>query len=154
MKGNGEDAKALAMYIANVTEMTMRPFETKPLDNSPNMKKRIGDLHQVLETIRDELQTLTSRRLRLRVLHYARDVTKMAGFKTRIDEAVKHVQLETVLATGHEVGLVSERQERSIQEQYRISQDLLAVSRRHQPSTGSSTVLGPETMAPPRSLRV
>ncbi|KAG8992523.1 hypothetical protein FRB94_011517 [Tulasnella sp. JGI-2019a] len=69
MKGNGEDAKALAMYIANVTEMTMRPFETKPLDNSPNMKKRIGDLHQVLETIRDELQTLTSRRLRLRVLH-------------------------------------------------------------------------------------
>ncbi|KAG8979773.1 hypothetical protein FRB94_011516 [Tulasnella sp. JGI-2019a] len=47
-------------------------------------------------------------------------------------DRVAIIQLETVLATGHEVGLVSERQERSIQEQYRISQDLLAVSQRHQ----------------------
>ncbi|KAG8996180.1 hypothetical protein FRB94_008512 [Tulasnella sp. JGI-2019a] len=135
VKGNAEDAKALAIYIANVTKTTMRPFETKPqgsLDNSPAMKKRIDDFREVLEKIKDEMQALTSRRLRLRVLHYARDAATLTAFKTRVDEAVKDIQLETVMATGHEVDLISQGQERIFQEQYRVSQELLVVTQRQQ----------------------
>ncbi|KAG9027539.1 hypothetical protein FRB95_007640 [Tulasnella sp. JGI-2019a] len=135
VKGNAEDAKALVIYIANVTSITMRPFETKPqgtLDSGPAMMKRMDNFRGALEKIKDEMQVITSRRLRLRVLHYARDAATLAAFKTGVDEAVKHIQLETVLATGHEVDLISQGQDRVFQEQYRMSQELLAVTQRQQ----------------------
>ncbi|KAG9014137.1 hypothetical protein FRB94_014230 [Tulasnella sp. JGI-2019a] len=135
VKGNAEDAKALVIYIANVTSITMRPFETKPqgtLDSGPAMMKRMDNFRGALERIKDEMQVITSRRLRLRVFHYARDAATLAAFKTGVDEAVKHIQLETVLATGHEVDLISQGQDRVFQEQYRTSQELLAVTQRQQ----------------------
>ncbi|KAG8978575.1 hypothetical protein FRB93_010959 [Tulasnella sp. JGI-2019a] len=95
VKGNAEDAKALAIYIANVTKTTMQPFKTNSQgspDSSPAMKKRIDNFRGVLEEIKDEMQALTSRRLRLRVLHYARDASNLAALKTRVDEAIKNIR--------------------------------------------------------------
>ncbi|KAG9009488.1 hypothetical protein FRB93_005424 [Tulasnella sp. JGI-2019a] len=120
VKGNAEDAKALVIYIANVTSITMRPFETKPqgtLDSGPAMMKRMDNFrgcvsssrnpcdpvqtihreHRALERIKDEMQVITSRRLRLRVFHYARDAATLAAFKTGVDEAVKHIQVVSSL---------------------------------------------------------
>ncbi|KAG8993952.1 hypothetical protein FRB94_010251 [Tulasnella sp. JGI-2019a] len=105
----------------------MHPFQTNQdsLDRSPAMNKRIDDFREVLKGIRGEMQALASRRLRLRVLHYARDASNLASLKNRVDEAIKHIQLETVLVTGHEVDLIS-------QGQYRMSQELLVVIQKQQ----------------------
>ncbi|KAG8991502.1 hypothetical protein FRB94_012459 [Tulasnella sp. JGI-2019a] len=129
---NAEDAKALAIYIANVTEATMRPFKTDSLDSNTAMKTRIDSFKEVLEKIRDEIGALAARRLRSRIFHYASDASKLSTFKQKVDEAINGIQLETILATGHELDNMAQQQERIYQEQYWMSQELLVVIRKQQ----------------------
>ncbi|KAG8872996.1 hypothetical protein FRB97_007128, partial [Tulasnella sp. 331] len=119
VKGNVEDAEALAVYIANVTKTTMRPFETKPpssLDRSPAMKTRIEEFQGVLVEIKQEMENLTSRRLRDRVFSYSKDASKLAAMKKKVDDAINLIQLETAVATSHEVDLMSQAQQRNNEE--------------------------------------
>ncbi|KAG8848017.1 hypothetical protein FRB96_001309 [Tulasnella sp. 330] len=119
VKGNVEDAEALAVYIANVTKTTMRPFETKPpgsLDRSSAMKTRIEEFQGVLVEIKQEMENLTSRRLRDRVFSYSKDASKLAAMKKKVDDAINLIQLETAVATSHEVDLMSQAQQRNNEE--------------------------------------
>ncbi|KAG8995016.1 hypothetical protein FRB94_009490 [Tulasnella sp. JGI-2019a] len=94
VKGNVEDAKELAIYIANVTDKTMRPFKTKPdeLDRSPDTQMRLEELRGVLEKTEEEMLTLMSRRLRSRALSYGDDASKLAAMKQRVDDAINELQ--------------------------------------------------------------
>ncbi|KAG9002480.1 hypothetical protein FRB94_003840 [Tulasnella sp. JGI-2019a] len=117
VKGNVDDAAALAVYIADVTMVVMRPLETRPLDENPALKLRIEELTAVLEKIKQEMSTLVSRRLIKRVFAYAKDSSKLAEMKKRVDEATHRLQLETVVATGREVDHISQEQRLRFQTQ-------------------------------------
>ncbi|KAG8866874.1 hypothetical protein FRB97_003669 [Tulasnella sp. 331] len=132
VKGNVEDAKALVIYIATVTNTTMNPFKTKPtdsLDKSPETKKRLEEFKQLLTNIQDDMKALMDRKLRRRVFSYARDATKLAEMKKKVDDAINRLQLETVVATGHEIelmshgqGQIAEQQQLMMQEQHLMLQ--------------------------------
>ncbi|KAG8843575.1 hypothetical protein FRB96_003900 [Tulasnella sp. 330] len=132
VKGNVEDAKALVIYIATVTNTTMNPFKTKPtdsLDKSPETKKRLEEFKQLLTNIQDDMKALMDRKLRKRVFSYARDATKLAEMKKKVDDAINRLQLETVVATGHEIelmshgqGQIAEQQQLMMQEQHLMLQ--------------------------------
>ncbi|KAG8881130.1 hypothetical protein FRB98_004537 [Tulasnella sp. 332] len=73
----------------------MNPFETKPpnsLDRSPATKQRLQDFHDALLPVKEEVQILMSRRLRKRIFAYARDASKIADMKKRVDGAINHLQ--------------------------------------------------------------
>ncbi|KAG8853059.1 hypothetical protein FRB96_008437 [Tulasnella sp. 330] len=135
VKGNVEDAVGLAVYIANVTKTTMRPFEDKlrgSLDKSPTMKMRIVEFRGVLELVKEEITSLTSRRLRDRVFNYERDALKIGAMKKRVDDAIGLVQLETIVAMGYEVDLLSQGQERILEQQRLASQEQRAAAQRQE----------------------
>ncbi|KAG8981784.1 hypothetical protein FRB93_008376, partial [Tulasnella sp. JGI-2019a] len=125
VKGNVEDAKELAIYIANVTDKTMRPFKTKPdeLDRSPDTQMRLEELRGVLEKTEEEMLTLMSRRLRSRALSYGDDASKLAAMKQRVDDAINELQLETVVAVGHGVDVIRQDQRLIVEEQHQMNQE-------------------------------
>ncbi|KAG8976123.1 hypothetical protein FRB95_000601 [Tulasnella sp. JGI-2019a] len=95
VKGNVDDAKALAVYIATLTETekTMRPFE-KPdeLNRIPDMKMRLEEFQGVLEKIKEDIKTLMSRRLGSKILSYDSDASKLADMKRSVDNAMNQLQ--------------------------------------------------------------
>ncbi|KAG8983106.1 hypothetical protein FRB93_007663 [Tulasnella sp. JGI-2019a] len=123
VKANGDDAAALVVYIADITMVVIRPFDTKPyhtLEDNLALKLRVDEFKVVLERIKKDLTTLMSRRRLKRIFTYASDATKLAELKK---------WLETVVATGQEVDmmgqeqrLIFQRQEVAIQQQYLLSQ--------------------------------
>ncbi|KAG8878792.1 hypothetical protein FRB97_002209 [Tulasnella sp. 331] len=116
VKGNVEDAKALAVYIANVIKTTMRPLETPgSLDSSSAMKTRIEEFQGVFT--------------------YSKDASKLAVTKKTVDDAINLIQ--TAVATGHEVDLISQAQQRN-DEEYRLMLRRLEVN--------TSALIGPQTM--------
>ncbi|KAG8996681.1 hypothetical protein FRB94_008087, partial [Tulasnella sp. JGI-2019a] len=121
VKGNVEDAKDLAVYIATVTDKALRPFKTKPgeLDRSPDTKMRLDEFRGVLEKIEAEMLTLMSRRLRSRILSYGDDTSKLAAMKQSVDDAINQLQLETVVAIGHAVDMIQQNQHLIAEEQRR-----------------------------------
>ncbi|KAG9034705.1 hypothetical protein FRB95_012891 [Tulasnella sp. JGI-2019a] len=127
VQGNVEDAQELAAYIARVTDTTMRPFKTKPageLERSPDTKKRLEEFQKVLEVIKEDMQTLMSRRLRSRVLGYDSDASKLAAMKQSVDDAINQLQLETVVAVGHDVNIIRQYQRvafRELEERDRVA---------------------------------
>ncbi|KAG8846339.1 hypothetical protein FRB96_002009 [Tulasnella sp. 330] len=113
VKGNVKDARALVIYVADMTNMAMTPFKTKPpdsLDNSPETNKRIGDFKKVLVKIQEEMEILMHRKLRKRIFSYVRDASKLADMKKRVDAAANQLQLQTAIATGHGVEFLSHEQ--------------------------------------------
>ncbi|KAG8982756.1 hypothetical protein FRB94_007973 [Tulasnella sp. JGI-2019a] len=126
VKGNVEDAKTLALYIANVTETAMRPFENKPageLERSPDTKKRLQEFQGVLEKIEEDMQILIARRLGRRVLSYAADASKLATMKQNVDDAINRLQLEIVVAVGHDVDVMRQDQSCMFEDQRQMNQD-------------------------------
>ncbi|KAG8983991.1 hypothetical protein FRB93_006865 [Tulasnella sp. JGI-2019a] len=126
VKGNVEDAEALAVYIANVTDATMRPFESKPqaeLYRSPDTKKRLEVFQGVLEKIKEEMITLMSRRLGSRVLSYESDASTLATMKRSVNDAINQLQMETVVAVGHDVDIMRQDQSRMYEDQRQMNQD-------------------------------
>ncbi|KAG8983099.1 hypothetical protein FRB93_007656 [Tulasnella sp. JGI-2019a] len=63
------------------------------------------------------MQALMSRRLLKRVFTYASDSSKLAEMKKGVGEATHQLQLETVMATGREVDLISQEQRLMFQKQ-------------------------------------
>ncbi|KAG8996418.1 hypothetical protein FRB94_008334 [Tulasnella sp. JGI-2019a] len=126
VSGNVEDARALAVHIANVTETAMRPFKNKSpgeLERSQDTKARLEAFARVLEQIKGEMKDLISRRLRHRILNYESDASKLAAMKERVNNAITDLQLETVVAVGHGVDIIRQNQGRMLESQLQMDQD-------------------------------
>ncbi|KAG8989009.1 hypothetical protein FRB94_014752 [Tulasnella sp. JGI-2019a] len=125
VKGNVDDAKALAVYIATVTDKTMRPFAAKPdeLERSPDTQMRLQEFQGALEKIKEEIKTLLFQRLGGRILSYDTDASKLAGMKQSVDDAMNQLQLETVVAVGHDVNIIRQDQSRMFEEQRQMNQE-------------------------------
>ncbi|KAG8992388.1 hypothetical protein FRB94_011634 [Tulasnella sp. JGI-2019a] len=120
-KGNMKDAKVLALYIATVTDRTIRPVDfTQATDAT---KKRIHEFEEALGQITSELGDLASRRqLRKWVVGFDRDAAKLAAMKQNVADIINGIQLETVVATSYEVEIMSQKQELLYQEQQGVVQ--------------------------------
>ncbi|KAG9028220.1 hypothetical protein FRB95_006755 [Tulasnella sp. JGI-2019a] len=133
VKANREDAAALVVYIADVTMVVMRPFETKPnhsLDDSSALKSRIDEFKVVLEQIKQDLTAMMPRRRLKRIFTYASDASKLAEMKNRVGEAANRLQLETVIATGHGVDMIGQEQRLIFQKQeFVIQQQWLMIQK-------------------------
>ncbi|KAG9028581.1 hypothetical protein FRB95_006301 [Tulasnella sp. JGI-2019a] len=89
----------------------MRPFQTKTrgdLERSPDTKQRLEAFALVLKQIKGEIEALMARDLSSRILNYDGDASKLAAMKERVNDAMKDLQLETVLATDHGVDVISQ----------------------------------------------
>ncbi|KAG8993437.1 hypothetical protein FRB94_010802 [Tulasnella sp. JGI-2019a] len=109
-KGNMEDAKVLALYIATITDRTIRPLDLLSL--TPATQNRICEFQDTLQQITDEITILASgRSLRKWIFNYDRDTSKLGALKQRVVDAVAGIQLETVVATSYEVDIMSRKQD-------------------------------------------
>ncbi|KAG8996520.1 hypothetical protein FRB94_008220, partial [Tulasnella sp. JGI-2019a] len=115
-KGNMEDAKALALYIATITDKTIRPLDLCHVTLAT--QNRIREFQEALQQVMEEITALASRRpLRKWVVNYERDASKLAALKQRVTEVIAGIQLETVVATGHEVERLYQEQQILIRKQ-------------------------------------
>ncbi|KAG9029991.1 hypothetical protein FRB95_004637 [Tulasnella sp. JGI-2019a] len=115
-KGNMEDAKVLALYIATLTDRSIRSLDLSHM--TPATQRRIHEFHCALGQIKEEITTLASRRpLRKWIINYDRDASKLAALKQKLVDVVTGIQLETVVATGHEVELLYQEQQVLIRRQ-------------------------------------
>ncbi|KAG9000532.1 hypothetical protein FRB94_005382 [Tulasnella sp. JGI-2019a] len=125
-KGNMEDAQVLALYIATITDRSIRPLDLPRV--TPATQNRIHEFHETLRQITEEIAVLASgRSLRKWIFSYDRDASKLGAWKQRVVDAVTGIQLETVVATGHQVDIISQDQQAIIQKQELIYQDQQAI---------------------------
>ncbi|KAG8990820.1 hypothetical protein FRB94_013083 [Tulasnella sp. JGI-2019a] len=123
-KGNMEDAKVLAIYIATTTERTIRPLDLPRV--TPATQNRIREFQEALQQITKEITTLASRRpLRRWIVNYDRDASKLGALKQKVEDVITGIQLETVVATGHEVELLYQEQQVLIRKQQEAEIDRL-----------------------------
>ncbi|KAG8996527.1 hypothetical protein FRB94_008227 [Tulasnella sp. JGI-2019a] len=109
-KGNMEDAKVLALYIATMTDRTIRPLDLCSI--TPVTQRRIHEFQEALQQITEEITTLASQRSpRKWIFHYDRDAAKLYALKQRVVDAIAGIQLETVVATSQEVDIMSQKQD-------------------------------------------
>ncbi|KAG8997237.1 hypothetical protein FRB94_007808 [Tulasnella sp. JGI-2019a] len=109
-KGNMEDAKVLALYIATIIDRTIRPLDLQCV--TPATQNRIQEFQKTLRQITDEITILTSERsLRKRIFSYDRDASKLSALKQRVVDAVTGIQLETVVTAGHQVEVMNRKQD-------------------------------------------
>ncbi|KAG9007037.1 hypothetical protein FRB94_014701 [Tulasnella sp. JGI-2019a] len=118
-KGNMEDAKVLVLYIATITDRTIRPLDLSHL--TPTTQNRIHEFQETLKQITEDITTLASQRpLRKWIINYDRDASTLSGLKQKVTDAIAGIQLETVIATGHEVELLYQEQQVLIRRQQEI----------------------------------
>ncbi|KAG8880136.1 hypothetical protein FRB97_001067 [Tulasnella sp. 331] len=119
-KGNMEDAIALTVYIATVTDKTIRPLD--PINTAPAAMERIEEFFEVLQQIKKGVRDLASHKSRWRrIVNYDRDASTLAAMKQSVADAITSIQLETAVATNQEVDLISRKQDVMSQEQGLIS---------------------------------
>ncbi|KAG8993393.1 hypothetical protein FRB93_002006 [Tulasnella sp. JGI-2019a] len=125
-KGNMEDTQVLALYIATVTDRTIRPLDLPRV--TPTTQNRIREFQETPRQITDEITILASgRSLRKWVFNYDRDASKLGALKQRVVDAITGIQLETVVTTGHQVDIMHEDQQAIIQKQDLAYQDRQAI---------------------------
>ncbi|KAG8993391.1 hypothetical protein FRB93_002004 [Tulasnella sp. JGI-2019a] len=125
-KGNMEDAQMLALYIATITDRTIRPLDLPRV--TPATQNRIHKFQETLCQITEEITILASgRSLRKWVFNYDRDASKLGALKQRVVDAVTGIQLETVVTTGHQVDIMHDDQQTIIQKQDLAYQDRQAI---------------------------
>ncbi|KAG8991329.1 hypothetical protein FRB94_012555, partial [Tulasnella sp. JGI-2019a] len=123
-KGNIEDAKALVLYIATITDRTIRPLDLSCV--SPVTQNRIYEFHEALRQITEEIKIFASRRsLRKWIINYDRDASTLSTLKQKVAEVITGIQLETVVATCHEVELLYQEQQILIRKQQESEIDRL-----------------------------
>ncbi|KAG8978015.1 hypothetical protein FRB94_003669 [Tulasnella sp. JGI-2019a] len=115
-----------------MTETTMHLFQNKPLgelERSPDTKERLEAFAQVLNQIKGEMEALRSRALPNRIFSHEEDASKLRAMKERVDDAIKSLQLETIVAAGHGIDVI--RQDLGVvhQDLDVIHQDLGVMSR-------------------------
>ncbi|KAG8993964.1 hypothetical protein FRB94_010242 [Tulasnella sp. JGI-2019a] len=115
-KGNIEDAKVLVLYIATITDKTIRPLDL--LRVTPATQNRILEFQEALQQITEEVSTIASRRsFRKWIVNYDRDASTLKALKQRVTDVITGIQLETAVATGHEVELLYQEQQVLIRKQ-------------------------------------
>ncbi|KAG9008455.1 hypothetical protein FRB94_013279 [Tulasnella sp. JGI-2019a] len=115
-KGNMEDAKVLVTYISTVTDKTIRSLDLPRA--TPATQNRIREFQEALRQIAEEITTLAPRRpLRKWIFNYDRDASTLSTLKQKVVDVIAGIQLETVVATGHEIDIMSGKQEVIYQEQ-------------------------------------
>ncbi|KAG8996521.1 hypothetical protein FRB94_008221 [Tulasnella sp. JGI-2019a] len=123
-KGNVEDAKALAIYIATIIDRTTRPLDLCHV--TPATQNRIQEFQDALRQIMEEITVLASRRsLRRWIVNYDRDASKLGALKQRVAEVIVGIQLETVVSTGHDVERLYQEQQVLIRKQQETEIDRL-----------------------------
>ncbi|KAG8979717.1 hypothetical protein FRB94_011912 [Tulasnella sp. JGI-2019a] len=122
-KGNMGDAKALAAYITAITDKTIRSLDLP--HTTPATQNRIREFQEALLQIAEEIKILASRRpLWKRVVNYDRDASTLSALKQKIVDIIIGIQLETVVATSHEVDVISRKQDSVHADQQAIIQQL------------------------------
>ncbi|KAG8880135.1 hypothetical protein FRB97_001066 [Tulasnella sp. 331] len=135
-KGNMEDAIALAVYVATVTDNTIRPLD--PINTGPTTRKRIKEFLEVLHQIKGTLRALASQKSRWKqIVNYDRDASTLAAMKQSVADAVTCIQLEITVATNQEVNLIGQKQDviskdqaLMIRKQDRIQEEIKAMIER------------------------
>ncbi|KAG9031966.1 hypothetical protein FRB95_002047 [Tulasnella sp. JGI-2019a] len=123
-KGNMEDAKALAIYIATIIDRTIRPLDLCHV--TPATQNRIQEFQDALRQIMEEITVLASRRsLRRWIVNYDRDASKLGALKQKVAEVIVGIQLETVVSTGHDVERLYQEQQVLIRKQQETEIDRL-----------------------------
>ncbi|KAG8993501.1 hypothetical protein FRB94_013251 [Tulasnella sp. JGI-2019a] len=175
-QGNTEDAKVLAVFISTITDKTIRSLDLPHA--TATTQNRVREFREALQQIGEEIATLTSRRPLRKWINYDRDASTLSTLKQKVVEIITGVQLETVVATGHEVDMISRKQDSAhadhqaiIQQLDLVYQEQQVLIRKQQPvnfithllnclapnicsrqkSTDSSHYLEPEILAHPRS---
>ncbi|KAG9008453.1 hypothetical protein FRB94_013277 [Tulasnella sp. JGI-2019a] len=123
-KGNMEDANVLVIYISTVTDKTIRSLDLPHA--TPATQNRIREFQEALQQIAKEITTLASRRpLWKRIINYDQDVSTLSALKQKVVDVITGIQLETVVATGHEVELLYQDQQVVIRKQQEAEMDQL-----------------------------
>ncbi|KAG9008429.1 hypothetical protein FRB94_013253 [Tulasnella sp. JGI-2019a] len=130
-KGNMEDAKVLVTYISTVTDKAIRSLDLPRA--TPATQHRIREFQEALRQIVEEIATLASRRpLWKRIVNYDRDASTLSGLKQKVVDVITGIQLETVVATGHEVDDISRKQQEILQQQEILYQEQQVLIRMQQ----------------------
>ncbi|KAG9003364.1 hypothetical protein FRB94_003187 [Tulasnella sp. JGI-2019a] len=115
-KGNMEDAIVLATYITTITDKTIRSLDLPRI--TLVTQYRIREFQEALQQIAEEITTLASRRsLRKWIVNYDRDASTLSALKQKVAVVIAGIQLETVVSTGHEVDVISQKLDLIYQEQ-------------------------------------
>ncbi|KAG8989751.1 hypothetical protein FRB94_014059 [Tulasnella sp. JGI-2019a] len=118
-KGNMEDAKILAVYIATITDRTIHPLDLPRVPSTT--QDRIREFQEALQQITDEITTLASRRsLRKWIINYDRDASTLGALKQKVMDVIAGFQLETVVDTDHKVELLYQEQQNLIRRQQEL----------------------------------
>ncbi|KAG8850919.1 hypothetical protein FRB96_009552 [Tulasnella sp. 330] len=124
-RGNMEDAVALIVYIATVTDKTIRPLD--PINASPAARKRIEEFLGVLLQIKQGIREIASQKSRWRrIVNYDRDASTITAMKQSVADAISCIQaslrleLETAVATNEEIELIRQKQDVIYEDQQRI----------------------------------
>ncbi|KAG8984457.1 hypothetical protein FRB93_006551 [Tulasnella sp. JGI-2019a] len=157
-EGNVDDAKALVIYIAATTSRTIRPSD---LPLTPTTEIRINEFHKELRDITQAIAAIASRRpLLKRLVNYDRDASTLRGLKQRVVDVITGIQLETIIATGHEVDMICQKQDFAredlqaiIQKQDLFYQEQQGLIRQQQKSIDLLRRWETKTLARPRSCR-
>ncbi|KAG9007754.1 hypothetical protein FRB94_013989 [Tulasnella sp. JGI-2019a] len=104
-----EDAQVLApLDLPNVTPVT---------------QKRIHEFQETLRQITVEIAILASGKSpRKWIINYDRDASKLSALKQRVVDAITAIELGTVVATGHQVDIISQKQDFAHEDQQAIIQ--------------------------------
>ncbi|KAG8993525.1 hypothetical protein FRB94_013276 [Tulasnella sp. JGI-2019a] len=121
-KGNTEDAKVLATYISTITDKTICSLDLPHA--TPATQNRISEFHKTLQQIVEEIATIASRRPLQKWINYDRDASTLSSLKQKVVDVITGIQLETVVATGHEVDVISRKQDFAHADQQAIIQQL------------------------------
>ncbi|KAG8994709.1 hypothetical protein FRB94_009687 [Tulasnella sp. JGI-2019a] len=99
VKRNRKQAMGLALYIANLTDATLRPLKNvdRPLGSA--MEPAMRDFHKALHDVEVEMHNLASRNPLKRLVSYNEDVLTMNVFKQRIEDARRIIETEISIAT-------------------------------------------------------
>ncbi|KAG8999777.1 hypothetical protein FRB94_005951 [Tulasnella sp. JGI-2019a] len=100
VKRNKKDSKDLAVYIATLTDATLRPLTgagARPF--SPAMETALKDFHETLHEVEVEMGKLASRNPLKRIVSYNEDLGTIASFKERIENARRIIETEISVAT-------------------------------------------------------
>ncbi|KAG8983645.1 hypothetical protein FRB94_005426, partial [Tulasnella sp. JGI-2019a] len=109
-KGNMEDAKVLALYITTITDRTIRSLDLSHATHATQY--RIHEFLGALGKISEDIKTIaTNRPLRKWIINYDRDASTLSALKQKVIDVITGIQLETVVATGHEVELLYQEQQ-------------------------------------------
>ncbi|KAG8991826.1 hypothetical protein FRB95_001517 [Tulasnella sp. JGI-2019a] len=99
VKRNRKQAMGLALYIANLTDATLRPLKNVDRPFGPAMEPAMRDFHKALQDVEVEMHNLASRNPLKRLVSYNEDVLTMNVFKQRIEDARRIIETEISVAT-------------------------------------------------------